>query len=322
LIHKQKGVFGLNFHNIEYFLAIAEELNISKAATRLHISQQSLSEQLKKIEDEVGATLVRRGRTISLTAEGEIFKKTGFQLLHTYEDMLKEIASVSHVDKTTITLAIPNTESPQFLPGLLSEFSLEYPEYKVKIISCQPKEAAKCAEQFDLYFSALPLSKELDHISILDCGSYAVSFTPDLVNHIYGERWPEVERQLIESRSLAVLKDLPFILLQNQLGEVVLDQQIIFHEAGFAPNVTFQSSSGELNSNMCTLGSGAYVSTMDHANHRFHSGVDNHNDILIYPVDSSITPVLVALSHRKGKGLSKAERCFVETAKSYLQNYI
>lgn len=311
----------MNFRNIEYFLAIAEERNISKAAAKLHISQQSLSEQLKKIEDEVGTTLVKRGRVISLTPAGEIFKQAGEELIRTYRETLDEISSISEKDKTAITLAIPTTETPQFLPGLLTEFSVVHPEYKIKIISCQPKEAAKVSATFDLYFSALPLGNDLEHVPILDCGTYAVAFTPDLASHIYGARWPEVEERLLHERNISVLHEMPFILLLNQLSEVVLDHQIIFQEAGFEPEVAFQSASSELNANMCSLGSGVYLSTMDRVNHRFCS-TGKYNDILIYPIDTSISPVMVALSHRKGMRLTKADRCFIETAREYLKKYV
>ena len=312
----------MTFRNIEYFLAIAKERNISRAAEQLHISQQSLSEQLKKMETEVGATLVKRGRVITLTPAGEIFKKAGEELLRTYTRTLDEISSISENEKNTITLAIPITETPQFLPGLLSEFAIEYPEYKVNIIACQPREAAKSSADFDLYFSTLPLGDDLDHIPILDGGTYAVAFTPDLAYHVYGDRWPETEALLRQRRNIAVLYEMPFILLLNQLGEVVLDHQTIYHEAGFTPKIAFQSASSELNANMCSLGMGVYLSTLDRINHRFMESDGKSGDVLIYPINTSIFPVMVALSHRKGMYLNKADRCFIETAKSYLKKYI
>lgn len=51
----------MNFLNIKYFIAIAEEQNISAAARKLYVSQQSLSEHLKKLETEIGAPLLSGG---------------------------------------------------------------------------------------------------------------------------------------------------------------------------------------------------------------------------------------------------------------------
>ena len=58
----------MNFSNINYFLAIVEEGSISAAARKLYISQQALSEQLRKMEEEVGAPLLKRGKNSELSS--------------------------------------------------------------------------------------------------------------------------------------------------------------------------------------------------------------------------------------------------------------
>ena len=309
----------MNFHNIEYFLTLVEKANISKAAESLHISQQSLSEQLKKMEEEVGAALIKRGRPMVLTPAGQVFLRAAAELSSMYHEMLDEIAAISKKDSSKITLAIPATDTPPFLAGLLTEFSAEYPEFEVQIIHCGPKEAAKYAGDFDLYFSTLPLSLELDNIPILEGGTYAVAFSSDLAARIYGERWPEVEAQLLEKRNIETLRDMPFILLRNKLYDIVLDQQIIFQKAGFTPNIAFQSESSELNSDMCRRGIGAYLATMDSCRHRFSGNTGRNEGILLYPIDTGIT-VMVALAHRKGMHLTRAGNCFIDVAKRYLQD--
>lgn len=63
----------MNFQNIEYFLAVAEYGNFTKAARSLYISQQSLSENIKRLEEEIGTPLLVRGKTVTLTRAGECF---------------------------------------------------------------------------------------------------------------------------------------------------------------------------------------------------------------------------------------------------------
>lgn len=310
----------MNFRNMEYFVAISEENSISKAAERLYVSQQSLSEQLKKLEDEVGVTLVKRGRPLTLTPEGKVFLRAATEILGTYNEMLDEIAVISEKDRAKIILAIPETETPPFLAGLLTEFALEHPEFEVEIIQCGAKEAAKCAGDFDLYFSTLPLGPELVNVPILEGDTYAVAFSSGLAKRIYGERWPEVEAQLLEKRDIYVLRDMPFISLRNKVNDVVLDRQIIFDKAGFVPNVVFQSENGELNANMCKMGAGAYVATMAACRCRFCDDIGKSDGILLYPIDTGIDPIMIALSHRKGMHLTKADKCFISTAKRYLKN--
>ncbi|GEO57004.1 hypothetical protein LBO01_01330 [Companilactobacillus paralimentarius] len=67
---------------LRYFQAVASELNFSRAAEKLHVSQPTISRQLKDLEDEVGVTLIKRGgRSIELTSEGEYFSNQVNQIL-------------------------------------------------------------------------------------------------------------------------------------------------------------------------------------------------------------------------------------------------
>jgi DNA-binding transcriptional LysR family regulator len=71
----------MNTKNLYYFLVVAEELNMTRAAERLYISQQALSEQIRKLEDELKAELFTRGHSLSLTYAGRHMVDTATQML-------------------------------------------------------------------------------------------------------------------------------------------------------------------------------------------------------------------------------------------------
>jgi DNA-binding transcriptional LysR family regulator len=74
---------GLEFRHLRYFVAVAEECNFGRAALRLHLTQPSLSTQIKKLEDCIHATLFRRGRAgAELTPAGRHFLEAAKRLLH------------------------------------------------------------------------------------------------------------------------------------------------------------------------------------------------------------------------------------------------
>ena len=73
----------MNLKQMEYFVAIVNEGNISAAAKSLHISQPPLSAQMKLLEDELGVVLFERGsRSIFLTEAGKVFYEKALHILH------------------------------------------------------------------------------------------------------------------------------------------------------------------------------------------------------------------------------------------------
>ena len=72
----------MEFRELQYFLVVAAEGNISAAAQKLHVAQPSLSRQMKELEQKLGKTLFYRGaRKISLTEEGRILQKRATEML-------------------------------------------------------------------------------------------------------------------------------------------------------------------------------------------------------------------------------------------------
>lgn len=78
---------------LQYFLTVAREQSISAAAQALHLSQPTLSRQLKEMEEELGKTLFLRGnRKITLTEEGMILRKRAQEVMELLEKAQEEIA--------------------------------------------------------------------------------------------------------------------------------------------------------------------------------------------------------------------------------------
>ena len=72
----RKGIYVMDIRVLRYFLAVAREENITRAAESLHISQPSLSKQLMELEDELGKQLLIRGkRKVTLTEDGVLLRK-------------------------------------------------------------------------------------------------------------------------------------------------------------------------------------------------------------------------------------------------------
>jgi DNA-binding transcriptional LysR family regulator len=112
----------LTLHQLKIFSSIAKFLNVTKASAELHISQPSVSQQVKLLQEEYGAKLYRKiGRGIQLTDEGRVFLKEIEPIL-IQVDLLKKKFGIS-LKQGSLTIGGSHSPSASFLPLLVSVFN-------------------------------------------------------------------------------------------------------------------------------------------------------------------------------------------------------
>lgn len=125
----------MEIHQLRYFCAIAETGNFSRAAQQTHVSQPSLSQQIRKLEDELGARLFDRlGRSVRLTELGRAFLPRARAVLRELEaarsDIVERKASISG----PVCIGVIPTIAPYFLPPILAAFSHNCPQARVSVV--------------------------------------------------------------------------------------------------------------------------------------------------------------------------------------------
>lgn len=119
---------------IKYFLTIAEEENITKAAEKLHMSQPPLSRQLKLLEDELGVTLFERGKKkMQLTKEGYYLKSRGKEIIELIEQTEMHLKEIKKGVRGTINIGTIETAGMGVLPNWIAEFQKQFPDVKYSI---------------------------------------------------------------------------------------------------------------------------------------------------------------------------------------------
>lgn len=126
----------MEFRVLQYFLAVAREENISGAAEFLHLSQPTLSRQLKDLEDELGKQLFIRGnRKITLTEEGMILRKRAEEITELIKKTEDEITSSDDTLAGNITIGAGETDGNRFLIKSMNAMQKDYPLVHFHIIS-------------------------------------------------------------------------------------------------------------------------------------------------------------------------------------------
>lgn len=128
----------INFLNLHYFVLVAEKKNITRVAEDEHVSQQSLSKHIKKIEDELGITLIDRNAGCSLTYAGERFYEYAVKMLALKGEMEAEMLDMKESVHGNLRLGITYTRGKIFLPEILPKFCSDNPFVRVTVTENNP----------------------------------------------------------------------------------------------------------------------------------------------------------------------------------------
>lgn len=124
----------MDIRQLKYFLAVAEEGQITAAAKRLHITQPPLSQQLKLLENELGVILFERGsREVTLTKAGNILRDRAEQIIELTNAAAKELKDLNKGVKGTINIGTVASCDIDFLPKVISEFHINFPDVDFQV---------------------------------------------------------------------------------------------------------------------------------------------------------------------------------------------
>jgi DNA-binding transcriptional LysR family regulator len=121
---------------LKYFLAVAREGNITKAADAVHVTQPTLSRQLMGLEDELGTELLVRGkRQVILTSSGILFQQRAQEIVALLEKTERDIAEHNNVVEGVVSIGCVETKASLLLPDALEVFSSLHPKVQYQIYS-------------------------------------------------------------------------------------------------------------------------------------------------------------------------------------------
>ena len=119
---------------IEYFQAVVETQNFYEAGEKCHVSQSAISQQIKKLEDELGVQLLERhNRSFSLTPAGEHFYRKSLVISHDIEQMLRETKRIDKKDAELLHLGCYKGYHGNEFSEAIALFSEQYPTVEIKI---------------------------------------------------------------------------------------------------------------------------------------------------------------------------------------------
>lgn len=121
---------------LQYFMAVAKHENITKAAEELHLTQPTLSRQLSDLEDELGATLLIRGkRKTQLTEAGLLLKARAQEILALAEKTKEQFANLDELIAGDIYIGCGETEAMEYVAKIMAPLCHSYPHISYHLVS-------------------------------------------------------------------------------------------------------------------------------------------------------------------------------------------
>lgn len=203
----------MNFSSMEYFDVLAQERSFTKAAERLHMTQQSLSSHIAGMEKELGCQLIVRHIPLELTYAGKVLLSHARKFQKAHEDMLREFCDISQNQKGVLRIGTAATRGQLLLPETVSLYHRIYPHIRIDLT-----EAANDALYQGLLKGTLDLaigkfSKSLPEIAIKEfyCEELVLCIDAGLFSRTYGTKSSDYKARFLVG-DFAGLKDLPFVL--------------------------------------------------------------------------------------------------------------
>ncbi len=286
----------MELHQLQYFLAVARHLHFTRAAEELHVAQPSVSQQIRKLEAELGTKLFHRmKRHIALTAAGEALLPRARRILAEMEEARLEIQELSGLTKGSLTVGSTPSVGTHLLPQAIAQFHQAHPG-----ITLLFREAGS-----------------LTLVQSLEAGELDLAIVTMPVRNPVLETVPLLEEQLVLAVppgrflvpdgevSLADLKDVPFVMFQEgyDLREVTLSA---CRKAGFEPKVVIEG--GEMDSVLRFVSAGLGVALVPEMVAR-----EPATGFVAVPLAEPRLTRKLAIARRRDRYMSSAARQFMAT---------
>src|SRR5271166_4501101 len=119
----------MELRHLRYFVAVAEEENVSRAALKLHVSQPGISRQIRDLEDEIGFQLFERSaKSVRLTAAGSVFLGKARAVLQRANEAVERARAVDGGTSGEINIGYAPSLTVQILPQALRKFQDQFPK--------------------------------------------------------------------------------------------------------------------------------------------------------------------------------------------------
>ncbi len=306
----------MDLQSLYYFQEVAKDLNITKTAGRLFISQQTLSNHIKRLEEYFDTPLLHRKPKLSLTYAGEFVLSFSNYVSLKERNLNDVMMDIRNIDKGLLRFGASVMRTSLVLSYILELFSAKFPKVELRISNFNSQLCLNSILEGNLDLALVlfhrnnekNFDKELNYIHLIDEEIY-LCVTDELLEKYYGKEAMELKRKSKDGARLENFSRLPFAMLNNHMGKTI---DLCFNEAGFTPKVKALSSNLQITSTFGVRGlSACFVSKSSVLT---YISDFKRDDINFFPLllNNEVLCQKCYLIHRKDRYLSQYTKMFAD----------
>lgn len=312
----------MNLKSIEYFLIAAEDMNFTRAAGRLYISQQALSSHIRRLEEEYCVQLFERKPALHLTPEGEQMVFYARQILDSEKKMRAAFSDISVNCRGTLKVGISRLRSNIFFPDIWKHYRPSHPNISIELVNGKSSDldALLQAGKIDLYLGINLAPNPNQRCIELAREAIFCCFSRELLMQYYPDSWQELLTEFKKyGADLGAVTGLPLGTLRK--GNRLRDEL----ESSFAhyrkPDIAFESEQQELVYQFAKSGAMAgLLSPIIFYQYREElKKLDG--EFFVFPLRSPLEVSIFSLACRTDYPLPRYAMDFIQVACMVIRNY-
>ena len=286
----------MEIQQLYYYMELCKQKNFTEAGYACNMTQGALSKQIRKLENELGITLIRRNtRKFELSKEGEIFLSYAKKMTGTYEEMLKNVQK-----NQEIKIGCMPVLAPYHFARLVADFRKEYRDIKLVIDERIASEIQENSDRYDFLIlreNMMEDQKKFRFSQLYDDKLCAVLY----------EKHPLYGRDRLQ---LKELKDDVFIFPERGSGSYEVFYKSC-EKAGFEPKIAFEFPQANTIMSFVSEGVGVTITFSTVYREAKCAGVK------MIPLEDELHSV-ISLFYRKNKPLDYAKKQFLNYVREHL----
>lgn len=286
----------MEIQQLYYYMELCKQKNFTEAGYACNMTQGALSKQIRKLENELGITLIRRNtRKFELSKEGEIFLSYAKKMTGTYEEMLKNVQK-----NQEIKIGCMPVLAPYHFARLVADFRKEYPDIKFVIDERIASEIQENSDRYDFLILRENMMEDQKNFR------FSPLYDDKLCAVLY-EKHPLYGRDRLQ---LKELKDDVFIFPERGSGSYEVFYKSC-EKAGFEPKIAFEFPQANTIMSFVSEGVGVTITFSTVYREAKCAGVK------MIPLEDELHSV-ISLFYRKNKPLDYAKKQFLNYVREHL----